>query len=336
MQPAIFVDANNQQRTVHYPLSACTGNKKALLIGINYTGTKSALRGCHNDAHSIRNFLCSRGFPNSASNIVMLLDDPKFCPGPAFWPTRANIVTAMQWLVSGTRPGDSLFLHFSGHGGQMPDQDGDEENGFDETILPVDFETAGVIVDDEMHAILVRQLPPGVRLTVIFDSCHSGTALDLSYVYDDQGRLVVCKNPSLKSNAQSLITDVGKALLTRNPMSLLKTFQKFSGPNGISGIAGIGKKRPSPEEVRQKRETWSDVIMLSGCADNQTSADAMMHSGAAGAMSHAFVEAMNQAPNQSYSQAIGRIRDILRSKRYTQIAQLSSGHPMDMGMPFLI
>ena len=45
-------------------------------------------------------------------------------------------------------------------------------DGYDETILPVDYKHAGQITDDEMHAIMVSQLPPGVKLLAIFDSCH--------------------------------------------------------------------------------------------------------------------------------------------------------------------
>ena len=58
---------------------------------------------------------------------------------------------------------DSLFLYFSGHGGQTVDLDGDEVDGQDEFICPVDFKTAGVIVDDELKTLLSRWLPKGVR-----------------------------------------------------------------------------------------------------------------------------------------------------------------------------
>jgi len=75
-------------------------------------------------------------------------------------------------------------------------KDGDEVDGYDETILPVDYKKNGQIVDDEMNAIMVRPLPEGVRLTAIFDSCHSGTALDLPYIYGDDGKLVIQKGPS--------------------------------------------------------------------------------------------------------------------------------------------
>jgi len=124
-------------------------------------------------------------FMNSRYNfawddMVILTDDQQ---NPMAHPTRANITRAMRWLVQGAQPNDNLFFHFSGHGGQTEDLDGDEEDGYDETIYPVDFKQAGMIVDDEMHDIMVKALPPGCRLTAIFDCCHSGSALDLPYEY---------------------------------------------------------------------------------------------------------------------------------------------------------
>jgi metacaspase-1 len=54
------------------------------------------------------------------------------------------------------------FFHYSGHGGQVKDDAGDEEDGFDETIMPVDFKTKGQIIDDELHALMVAPLPTGL------------------------------------------------------------------------------------------------------------------------------------------------------------------------------
>ncbi|KAG2030791.1 peptidase C14, caspase domain-containing protein [Suillus americanus] len=104
-------------------------------------------------------------------------------------PTKQNILDAMHWLVEDAHPHDALFFHYSGHGGQIPDKDGDEVNGFDDVICPVDYKKAGTVVDDQMHRIMVKSLPAGCRLTAIFDSCHSGTALDLPYTYHLNGRL---------------------------------------------------------------------------------------------------------------------------------------------------
>jgi len=99
------------------------------------------------------------------------------------------MIDAMHWLVRSARSNDSLFFHYSGHGGQTKDLDGDEIDGLDEVIFPVDFQKSGHILDDEMHNIMVKPLPPGCRLTALFDACHSGTVLDLPYAYSSHGRL---------------------------------------------------------------------------------------------------------------------------------------------------
>ena len=97
--------------------------------------------------------------------MVILTDDQR---DPQFQPTRENIIEGMLWLVSGAQPNDSLFFHYSGHGSQEGDHDGDEVDGSDETICPLDYKSAGQIVDDEMNALLVQQLPRGARYVIIF------------------------------------------------------------------------------------------------------------------------------------------------------------------------
>ena len=179
----------DKEITLDVPLeelgSTCQGNRKALFIGINYFNTQSELRGCINDVINIRQFVQSKyGFADS--NITQLTDDQAEQAGK---PTRANIIQALHWLVAGCAPGDSLFLHYSGHGGSVKDVDGDEVDGMDETICPLDYAQAGQILDDELHDILVKSLPKGVRLTAIFDSCHSGSVLDLPFSYTIDGNL---------------------------------------------------------------------------------------------------------------------------------------------------
>lgn len=166
----------------HY--SKCDGRRKALCIGINYTGQKNELRGCVNDAKRVRQFLIKNGYPSE--NIVLLTDDSR---DPRLLPTKKNILACMKWLVRSAQPNDALFFHYSGHGGQTPDLDGDEVDGFDEVIYPLDFKKNGHITDDEMHDIMVRPLPDDCRLTGLFDACHSGTVLDLPYIYSSHGRL---------------------------------------------------------------------------------------------------------------------------------------------------
>lgn len=64
----------------------------------------------------------------------------------------------------------------------MKDRDGDEEDGYDEILIPGDYKESGQIVDDEIYQHFVTQVPPGVHVVAMIDCCHSGTAMDLPYV----------------------------------------------------------------------------------------------------------------------------------------------------------
>lgn len=133
-----------------FQYSNCTGRRKALLIGINYFGQRGQLRGCINDVKNMSAYL-NGNFGYKREDMVILTDDQQ---NPMSQPTKQNILRAMHWLVKDAHPNDSLFFHYSGHGGQTPDLDGDEDDGYDEVIYPVDFRQAGHIVDDEMHRIM--------------------------------------------------------------------------------------------------------------------------------------------------------------------------------------
>lgn len=97
-------------------------------------------------------------------------------------PTKHNIRLAMRWLVQDCQRGDSLVFHFSGHGSRERDSNNDELDGFDEALCPLDYETEGPIIDDEINDTLVRPLPHGAKLHAIIDACYSGTVLDLPFV----------------------------------------------------------------------------------------------------------------------------------------------------------
>lgn len=142
-------------------------NKKALLIGINYRGSSHALHGCINDANNVRNMLLGKGY--KLEDIFMLTDDTPTKP------TRENILSALNALIaSGAK---TLFFHYSGHGTQLPDQNGDERDGKDEAICPIDML---MIRDDDIRAILVKAKPEQ-NIFCVIDACHSGTAADLGY-----------------------------------------------------------------------------------------------------------------------------------------------------------
>ncbi|KAI0777463.1 caspase domain-containing protein [Trametes elegans] len=182
-QKDLFSGKPANQDTYPYPLHF--GKRKALCIGVNYYGQRRELRGCVNDARNVRKFLINhQGFEHE--DIVLLTEDSDH---PRSRPTRANILSGMRWLVHDAKPYDSFFFHFSGHGGQVEDTDGDEIDGYDDVILPVDYKSAGYIRDDVMHSMMVKPLPPGCRFTALYDCCHSASALDLPYVYSSRGRL---------------------------------------------------------------------------------------------------------------------------------------------------
>ena len=108
-----------------------SNTKRALLIGINYTGQKGQLSGCHNDVHNVAKYLMEEeGFRKE--NVTILMDDGKHKS-----PTKSNMLTAYKRLVRECREGDVVFCHYSGHGGRLADDGDDEEDGYDETLIPV-------------------------------------------------------------------------------------------------------------------------------------------------------------------------------------------------------
>ncbi|CCK68019.1 Ca(2+)-dependent cysteine protease MCA1 KNAG_0A03330 [Huiozyma naganishii CBS 8797] len=313
---------NVQDSNQAYSYSQCTGQRKALIIGINYIGSKNQLRGCINDAHNIFDFLTSR-YGYSRDDIVMLTDDQQ---NMVCVPTRANMIRAMNWLVKDARPNDSLFFHYSGHGGLTKDLDGDEESGFDSVIYPVDFESAGQIIDDEMHDIMVRPLSQGVRLTALFDSCHSGSVLDLPYTYSTKG---VVKEPNMWKNVGSGGLQAAMAYASGNRTALFSSLGSIAST--VKGSVGNNVDR---DRVRQIKFSQADVIMFSGSKDDQTSADAVEDGKNIGAMSWAFIRALSNQPQQSYLSLLQNMRQELITK-YSQKPQLSASHPIDVNLQFI-
>jgi len=143
------------------------GSRRALLIGINKYQQLPWLSGSRNDVMAIQDLLIRR-FQFPPENIKTLFDEAA---------TRQAILDALDDFIASTGPNDTILIHYSGHGSQVQDLDGDETDGLDETICPHDARTANVpdITDDELGRILGRLNVASA--VVILDSCHSGTAL---------------------------------------------------------------------------------------------------------------------------------------------------------------
>lgn len=149
-------------------------SKRALLIGINYIGTSNELYGCINDVHCMRTRLLANGFQDK--DIQLMTDTTSMKP------TKSNILSAFRNLLATAKPGDLLFFMYSGHGSYTFDRNNDETTGYDQLIVPLDM---NAIVDDELKGILQSSLQANVTLFAMFDSCFSGSVLDLRYQYMD-------------------------------------------------------------------------------------------------------------------------------------------------------
>jgi hypothetical protein len=146
--------------------------KKALLIGINYKNTEIELKGCINDTLNIQNFLTKYCL---FDHIHILTDDTEIKP---FY---SNIQIEIEWLVSNNEKGDSLVFYYAGHGSNVQDLNGDESDGRDESIVPLDFHSSGLIKDDYLFSNLISKVINGVNLWCFSDCCHSGSIVDLKY-----------------------------------------------------------------------------------------------------------------------------------------------------------
>lgn len=246
--------------------------KRALLFGCNYSRPEDgayALNGCINDVHSMANWLMTRGY-----TIEKILDDGSTPKSPS----RATIIKSLQGVVAESKPGDQVFIHYSGHGGQNFESPEDEADGVDETIYGSGESYLEEITDDALRQTLVDAMPRGVRVRCVFDSCHSASVLDLPLRCVDGEKFI----------------------------------EEAAPPKGTE-----------------------DILEISGCLDEQTSADAFIGGKAQGALTHAFLAVVRTMPSLTWLQVVGEIRRKLAGK-YEQIPQLSVGtqalasRPMDV------
>lgn len=173
--------------------------KKALLIGINYIKNPDiTLRGCIDDVTNMQSVLTS-AYGYDKSNIITLSDD---LTDPSKQPTRANIMGYLRLLAAQSSQLSEIWIHYSGHGSQIQGKTSSGKIKIDDVIVPCDYDTMGIIMDDELYAIVQR-----INCTAMFliDSCHSGTMCELpwSYVFDNPMQCLRTHN--LSGNCKEVI-----------------------------------------------------------------------------------------------------------------------------------
>jgi hypothetical protein len=157
-------------------------------------------------------------------------------------PTAANIRSAIRELVevSGASDVNEIFLSYSGHGSHVRDQSGDEADGQDETLVPLDYLESGHIKDDELYEIF-SHVGQHCRVTLLFDSCHSGSVVDLHYRYSTPG-------PMVEENARSQLTQrivclSGCTDATTSADAYIAEARKFQGAMTTAFLDVLGRNR---------------------------------------------------------------------------------------------
>jgi hypothetical protein len=221
-----------------------SGTRRALIIGINYTGEDFEIPGCQNDCWNMVKFLKDvHGFIDEDFTIMM--DD-----GVRINPTRENITKTLHRFAWSVRPGDAVFFHYAGHGSTQADLNGDEESGRDSTMLPVDYKTKGVIVDDEIFRMLLVPLPKGAELTAIMDCCHSGTIFDLPFEYIGDSKTEGQTEEEALANVSFPHMDLVKAEQRR--IECMAALQKRASQIELEFLKPPKAQAPAPAQTTNK------------------------------------------------------------------------------------
>jgi len=150
--------------------------KKALLIGIDYVkNPKVSLRGCVNDVINIRNMLID-AYDYESDNITILRDDVLDFKQP----TKLNILKALNKLALQSNGLEEIWLHYSGHGSQIQNQNSKNKEMVD-IIIPADYDKEGSIYDYDLLEI-IKNIK--CRAILVFDCCHSGSICDMPWSFD--------------------------------------------------------------------------------------------------------------------------------------------------------
>jgi hypothetical protein len=248
--------------------------KRALCVGVNrYPRPELGLNGCVNDAKGWAALL-NEHYDFTRSDIELITDSRA---------TKACVRGGLENLLTGARRGDVLVFTNSSHGTYRADENGDE-SVYDEALCPYDCEDE-LLVDDELRE-LFADIPWGVRLTVISDSCHSGSAT---------------RDPE-------------------DPFAPDRRRRRFCDPRSIGRPALSDIRRTShPRSAELYPERDMRELLLSGCRSDQYSYDAKFGRTFHGAMSIFAQNLIAQAGYRiTYRQLHRRLVPALRDANYEQ------------------
>lgn len=275
--------------------------KKAVLIGINrYRIPGNDLRGCVPDVKNMANLL-QRQYEFDPDDISLITD---------FDATKEAIEKAITGLIREARRGDVLLVHYSGHGSNVPDDNADEDDARDEILCPTDLDWNDPLRDDWLRSVF-DGLGAGVSLTVISDSCHSGTIT-------------------------RALEPPDAPLIERYLPSPWDLAAVESG-RGVTGAPRGTRRRELVADQGTRDVVHVDIpeVLISGCRADQTSADAAIAGGFAGALTYNLVEALTESPTPlSYRELHDQTCAKLKRGRYEQVPQLE-GSEARLEQPFL-
>ncbi|MEM3794112.1 MAG: caspase family protein [Candidatus Bathyarchaeia archaeon] len=291
--------------------------KKALLVGINkYRIPGADLSGCVNDVTNIRDVLLKH-FGFTVPEIRVIVDERA---------TKKNIMDRLRWLVDGAKPGDKLLFHFSGHGSQIRDREGDElKDHMDEILCPHDMDWDGTFITDDELRELFGTLPDGVVLDVILDCCHSGTGTREAIVYAGE-----------MGSEGAWEQGCGGEGVQRSGGAGERGSRGAEGIRGQTRIVPRFLRPPVDIECRVEddlpirrilRGSGSGVqmkhVLYAACRDNQTAADAYIGGRYNGAFTYFLCRRLRDANGDvTRGELVRRVRESLRYHGFGQIPQL--------------
>jgi hypothetical protein len=288
-------------------------SKRALIVGINQFATGvSSLRGCVNDTQEM-NALLTKYF--GFKDIKILTD------GDA---TQNGIRQGLAWLLSDYERGgkDVRVFHFSSHGTQVPDEGDDEWDYVDEAIVPHDHDWDNAFRDDDLRVIF-EGIPDDVNFTFIADCCHSGTiqkkmfevAIEWAPRQLEPPRAVQKQLAESRKKAQKGFDAWAAAHLA----DMLKDVPPDQWPVKMQEFMALLRK--AWEENRYGFVNVANHILLAGCEDRQTAADAHIAGEWRGAFTWALSKAIKEANGDlTYEQLVGNAGTNLSN--YSQKPQL--------------